>query len=70
MIQAGNNFGFALESLTARRIVGEMRWENLDGDSAVQPRIPRPVHFPHPAHAERRDDLVGTQFDAIGQRHG
>ncbi len=70
MIQAGNNFGFALETLTARSMIGEMRWKNLDGDRAVESRIPRPVDLAHATHTERRDDLVGTQFDAVGQRHG
>ena len=62
MIQAGNNFGLALEALTAGRIVGEMRRKNLDGDGTVETRIPRPIDFPHSTRAQaarrsRRDPV-------------
>ncbi len=70
MIQAGDGFGFALEALAERRIVGEMRRKNLYGYTAVQARIPRPIYFAHPSCTNRRQDLVGTQFDAIRQPHG
>jgi hypothetical protein len=70
MIQAGDGFGLALETLPACRIVGEMRRKNLDGNSAVQARIPRLIDFAHPARAERRDNFVGAELRARGQGRG
>jgi hypothetical protein len=70
MIQAGNNFGFTLKALAPRRVVGEMVGKNLDGDRAVQARVPRPIHLAHPARTDRRQDLVGTQFEPSRKRHG
>src|SRR4029077_2282627 len=61
MIQARNNFGFALEALTACRIVSKMRRKNLDGDGALQPRVPRPIYFSHSTSTDWSDDLVRTQ---------
>ena len=34
--------------------------EDLDRDVPVQLLIPCPVHLPHPARAQRREDLVGA----------
>jgi len=70
MIQAGDNFGFTLEALAARRIISKMRRKNLDGDGAVQARVPRPIHFSHSTSAQRSDDLVRAQSRAVRQRHG
>jgi len=70
MIQAGNNFGLALEALTACRIVSKMRRKNLDSDGAVQARVPRPIYFPHSTSTQRSDDLVRAQSRAVRQRHG
>ena len=43
-----------------------VRWltkgrKNLDCDVSPQPGIPRPVNLSHPASAERREDLLGTE---------
>jgi hypothetical protein len=35
--------------------------KHLDRDVPIQLHIPRPVHLPHPARAERREDLVGPE---------
>ena len=70
MIQAGYGFGLALETLTTAHIVGEMRRKNLDGDPAVQPRIPRLIHLAHSAGANGRDNFVGAELRARGQGHG
>ena len=43
--------------------------EDLDRDVPVQLPVPRPVHLPHPARAERREDLVGTESSTRGKRH-
>ena len=41
--------------------------QHLDRDFAPQPRVPRPVDLPHPARAQRRDDLVGPEAGPGGK---
>ena len=36
MIQTGNRFGFALETLAQFSTIGKMLWQNFDGDNSVQ----------------------------------
>ena len=60
MIKAGNNFGFTFETLAAGGIVREIRGKNLDGNNALQARIPCPIHLAHATGAQRREDFVGT----------
>ena len=48
---------------------GEALREDLDRDVAVEPRVARPVDLPHPARAERRQDLVGSEARAGRKRH-
>ena len=49
------------------RIRGQRLRQDLDRHLAREPRVPRPVDLPHPARAERRDDLVGTEARAGGK---
>ena len=35
--------------------------KHLDRDVPLELRVPRPIHLPHPARAEGREDLVGAQ---------
>jgi hypothetical protein len=51
MIQGGENLSFALEARQAIEIECELRREDLDRDVAIQLRIARPIHLPHPARA-------------------
>src|SRR5262249_44100095 len=53
----------------ADRIGREVRGQNLDGYDTFQARIARPIHFAHPAGAERREDFVGAQFYARAEGH-
>jgi hypothetical protein len=64
MIQRGNGAGFALKALLEFGIVGEMSGENLDGDSAIEARVFRPVDFSHTAGAERGLNFVRPEFSA------
>jgi hypothetical protein len=50
--------GFGLEAGRPVGIVRDAVEEELDRDLAIEPRVAGPVHFPHPAHAERGADLV------------
>jgi hypothetical protein len=60
MAQLRDRLRLALEASLPLRIVGELGRENLDGHRPIQPRVPRPVHLPHPARPDGGDDLVGT----------
>ena len=58
MIEAGNGFGFAFETLLLHGIGRKMRGKNLDGDSAVEAGVARAIDFSHAASAEWREDFV------------
>ena len=51
MIQAGDGFRFAFESLFANWIRGQLRGKNLDRNNAIKARVARAVNFAHPARA-------------------
>jgi hypothetical protein len=61
-LRAANRLRFALEALLHLGVVGEVRWENLDRDRAVQPRVGRLVHLAHGPPRKRGDDLVRPVF--------
>ena len=63
MIQRGNRASLALETIT------ELLRRDFDGHIAPQPRIVRAIHFPHPARADERADLVGAELVASRKRH-
>ena len=69
MVQPGNRFRFALESLFTNRISRKLRRQNLHRHIPAQPRIPRAVHFSHPARTECVQDLVGSQPNTRGEWH-
>jgi len=69
MLQLRNDLGFALEPPPQLGVARELRIQYLDGDSALQARIPCPVHFTHTAGAKRREDFVRPEFGTSGQRH-
>jgi len=52
MVQAGNCFCFALESLAQLGAVGEMSGKNFDGDNSIEARI---TGFVYLAHSARTD---------------
>src|SRR5262249_22951469 len=60
---------FPLEALPPFGGSGQMRWENLDRDGAVEPRVARLVHIPHPARPDGRLELVRSQTGAWRDRH-
>jgi hypothetical protein len=69
VIELGCGAGFLLEAREAFGIRGEAWVNDLDGDVSREPRIPRLVDLTHPPCAERREDFVGTQHGAGGERH-
>ena len=66
MVQRREQLRLALESRQPFRIPGHRFRENLDGDIAVQLRVPRPVDLAHASRAERRQDFVGAEACARG----
>jgi hypothetical protein len=69
MVEAARRLRFLLESAAPFRIGLEGRWKNLDGDVALQLRIARAIDLPHPAGAERPENLEATQAIAPGEAH-
>src|SRR5713226_2539312 len=69
MVERGNSARFALKALLAVHIRGELERQDLNGDIAPQPCIPRAIHLAHPARAERVQDFVGSQPNSGGQWH-
>ena len=61
MGQRRDRLRLALEPGQRVGIGGDGLREDLDRDVPVQLRVPRPVDLPHPARAERREDLVGAE---------
>ena len=69
MIQRRRRASFLHEPLQAFRIRRAGRRQNLDGDDAIQPRIPRPIHFAHASRAEQGLDVVRAQFRSCSDGH-
>jgi hypothetical protein len=61
-IQARYRARFALAAVSQRHVVGQMCRHYLDGDDAIESRIPGAVDLPHPADAERGEDLVRAEM--------
>src|ERR1700693_363277 len=59
----------AFESSLQVRAVREMGREDLDRHISSETRVLRFVDLPHPARAERREDLVGAEARPGGERH-
>ena len=69
MIQAGDRARLALEARQAIGIRGHLGRQHLERDLAPELGVASPVHLPHPARAERGDDLVGTETGGGSERH-
>ena len=69
MLQLRNDLCFALKASPQLDIPHQLRIQDFDGDGAVQPRIPCPVHFTHTAGAKWREDFVRAEFGTSGQHH-
>ena len=69
VVECAGRLGLLLEALETLGTLGVDRRQDLDGDLALQSRVPRPVYLSHPAGAERRQDLVGPEASPGGKRH-
>jgi len=69
MVEGREDSRLPLEPRHALRVCHEGRWQRLQGDVPAQNHIVGPIHLPHPAGAERRDDFIGAETCASGQGH-
>src|ERR1700723_2583678 len=69
MVQRRKDFRLALEPRHALAVARECLGQDLQCDIASELPVSRPVHLTHPAHAERPQDLVGSQTIAGVQCH-
>jgi len=58
MIQAGDGFCLALESLAQFSAVGEMSWQNFNRDGSIEASIAGFVHFSHSARTDSGENFV------------
>ena len=70
MIQRGEDFGFPLEAGQSVRVGCDRRWQDLDGDLALQLRVRRAVDLAHAAFADVGCDFIEAESGAgsEGQR--
>jgi hypothetical protein len=67
VIEGGQRLRLTREARHAIRVGGKHVGQDVDGDVAVQPRVPRPVHLAHTALPDGRDDLLHTDKNAARQ---
>ena len=60
MVERGGGARLLLESPHAIGIADNVRQQDFESDLAAQPRVVGAIDLAHPARAERRLDLVGT----------
>ena len=58
-----------LEAFQAVGVLRERRRQHLDRDLARKPWIARAIDLPHPARADGREDLVGTELRSSSECH-
>ena len=61
MREGRDRLRLALEPGERVGIRGDGLGQDLDRDVPIELLVPRPVDLPHPARAERGEDLVGTE---------
>src|SRR4029453_12928719 len=64
VVQRRESLGFASEPGEPVGVFGERLRQDLERDIAIEFRVARPEYLPHPAFADRRGDLVGTESRA------
>ena len=67
MIQRRKNLRFAFEPSDAFVILREGRGKNLDRDIAIELRVARAKHLPHPARAKGPGDFIRPEPRAEGE---
>ena len=67
--ERGDGLRLALEPRAPVGVGGEGSRQDLDGDVALEPRVPGAIDLAHSAFADRREDFVGAQTGGGGERH-
>src|SRR5262249_40216855 len=67
--QAGDDLGFAFESLLANRIFGKMLREDLDGHRTLQTCVSGAVDLTHPTRTDGPGDFIRSESSPYAQRH-
>ena len=70
MVQGAGGSRLAVEPVEVLGRDGDRRMQDLEGDLAMEARVPRAVYLAHAAHAEEGDDLVGAETATGGERNG
>ena len=70
VVQAARRLRLLLEAPQPVGVLRVRRRQHLDRDVALQPLVARPVHLAHPAGADRREDLVGTEPNPLSGTWG
>ena len=70
MAERRDDTRLALEARERLLVLGEPLRQHLDRDVALQPGVAGAIDLAHPARADRRQDLVGSQARAGGEGHG
>ncbi len=67
MVQGGEDLGFPLEPGDSLGVSGQRLGQYLDGHLAIERRVGRPIHFPHPAFADLGSNLIRAEAGAGGE---
>ena len=69
VIERGCSQRLATKPLACRRVVGQMRRQNLDRDVAPEARVVRTVDLAHPTDPDPGGDLIRAEARTSGQAH-
>ncbi len=61
VVERGNGFGLAGEARAEVGVGRQLRCEDLHRDTAIQPRVPRPIHFAHPSRTDQGEQFIRTE---------
>ena len=64
VVERGEQPGLSIEAAQSIGVRGQRARQNLDGDVATELGVAGSIHLAHPAGANRRGDLVGSDASA------
>src|SRR5215469_2447660 len=69
MVERGKNFCFATETTKTVGVTRPGRRQNLQGNLAAELTIARAINLAHPANAQERCNLIGTNSGSGSEEH-
>jgi hypothetical protein len=69
MVEPGDRARLILEPLTRLDVAPDVGTQDLEGNEAIQPSVPRAIDFAHASGPKRSLDFVWPESSAWGQRH-